>query len=70
MEAFYSIGVMDTTNPTEVQLMKDYFGKRGIGFFLEGTVMYDLYIAREQIPLAIRLLREEKPPYSGFKPNI
>jgi len=66
MSKFFSIGVIDTPDTAIQKGVTDFFASHEILALVEGTVMFDVRVQKEDLQRVKELLRTNGPPYRNF----
>jgi hypothetical protein len=67
MGNYYSIGVIDSADAKILNEVKSFFATNGIPIFIEGSLMYDVFVPKERLPTVQALLLTTAVPYKGFR---
>jgi len=66
MSNYFMIGVVNTADDNLLKEFSDFFSTNQIGYFLEGSLIYGMYVHEKDLPRVKAILETNQPPYSGF----
>ena len=64
---FVSIGLYDSPHSKDQRLLIEFFASNGVGCFIEGKVMYEVKVHRDEVERVRFLLLTNPPPDPGFR---